>query len=463
MSVKLKKYESPKKSLCLCGSGEKFKHCCFGNHLSMSGRSSSKIIDLINEGELTEALRATREYITFYTLCHKTNTEPFLKSNNKGVSYLLDIDIKALDELVDLLFECYRKLGQIERFENVCEHLRRNILDPRWQKRVTYYQVLSKLDESNWSHSIGEKEVTKFEPIWDETDPEIIQVYLHFKSEKLPLMERVKLYEYLISLLEDKGHILQYRMAIAISYLCVCDKETALKLVSEAMDKYVEEEGDSLYSKLIYARCLSLHGDLRKNGNLKRLAYNKFEEILKCKDLTDLGSSEICFEMASCLFHLAKFDEAISYYQKAYEISGKEVIKVFLALCMAEKSDKEALTVLASVDSSYLNKSEFFDFAVNYAYAATKFENRLAIQSSLGLLKLTVCSEPIFEQRRLKSIFELNELLVTGKYSKKQYLLDMLKSLSKYLVLQPNVAGIGLDINKILKDQKTNKTFKADL
>lgn len=461
MSTKLKKYEPPKKSLCLCGSGEKFKHCCFGSHLVNSGRSSSKIIDLINEGELIEALRATREYITFYTLCHKTNTEPFIKSNNKGVSYLLNIDIKALDELVDLLLECYRKLGQVERFENVCEHLRRNILDPRWQKRVTYYQVLSKLD-GNWSQSIGEKEVTKFEPIWEETDPEIIQIYLHFKSEQLSLMERVKLYEYLISLLEDKGHILQYRMAIAISYLCVCDEETALKLISEAMEEYVEEESNSLYNKLIYARCLSLRGDLSRNGKLKRLAHNKFEEILKCKDLSDFGASEVWCEMASCLFHLAKFDEAISSYQRAYEISGKEVIKVFVALCMADKSDKEALTVLASVDSSSLNKSEFFDFAVNYAYAATKFESRTAIQSSLELLKSAVCSEPVFEQRRLKSICELNELLVTGKYSKKQYLLDMLKNLSKYLVIQPNVAGIGLNINQMFEDQKTNKAFKGD-
>ncbi|TKE88714.1 hypothetical protein FCV44_22130 [Vibrio kanaloae] len=461
MSIKLKKHEPPKKSLCLCGSGEKFKHCCFGNHHVMSGRSSSKIIDLINEGELSEALRTTREYITFYTLCHKTNTEPFIKSNNKGVSYLLDVDIKALNELADLLFECYRKLEQVERFENTCEHLRRNILDPRWQKKVTYYQVLSKLD-GNWSQSIGEKEVTKFEPIWEETDPEIIQIYLHFMSEKLPLMERVKLYEYLISLLEDKGHILQYRMAIAISYLFVCDEETALQLVSEAMEQYVEEECDSLYSKVIYARCISLRSDLSQNGKLKRLACNKFKEILKCNDLTDLGASEVWREMGSCLFHLAEFDEAISSYQRAYEISGKEAIKVFVALCLTDKSDKEALTVLASVDSLSLDKSEFFDFAVNYAYAATKFESRVAIQSSLELLKLAVCSEPVFEQRRLKSICELNELLVTGKYSKKQYLLDMLKSLSKYLVLQPNVAGIGLNLNKVFEEQKTNKRFKRD-
>ncbi|MEZ9702775.1 SEC-C metal-binding domain-containing protein, partial [Vibrio sp. 10N.286.45.F3] len=170
MSIKLKKHEPPMKSLCLCGSSDKFKHCCFGNHLSISGRSSSKIIGLINEDKLQEALRMTREYITFYTLCHKTNTEPFLKSTNEGVSYLLEIDIKALDELVDLLFECYRKLDQVERFENVCEHLRRNILDHRWQKRVSYYQVLSKLEANNWSNSIGEKEVTKFEPILDEND-----------------------------------------------------------------------------------------------------------------------------------------------------------------------------------------------------------------------------------------------------------------------------------------------------
>lgn len=450
------------KSLCLCGSSEKFKHCCYGNHLSISGRSSSKIIVLINEDKLQEALHMTREYITFYTICHKTNTEPFLRSTNKGVSYLLDIDIKALDELVDLLFECYRKLGQVERFENVCEHLRRNILDHRWQKRVSYFQVLSQLEANNWSNSIGEKEVTKFEPICDETDPEIIQVYLHFKSEQLSLMKRVSLYEHLISLLEDKGLILQYRMAIAISYLFVCDEETALKSVSDAMDQYIEEECDSLYSKLIYARCLSLRGDLSKNGNFKRLASEKYEEILLCKHLTDIGTSEVCCEIADCLFHLAKFDEAIKFYQRAYEISEKEVVKVFVALCMVDKSDKQALEVLDSVDYSSLNKSEFFDFAVNYAYVATKFESKVGIQSSLELLKSIACAEPIFEQRRLKLICELNDLLITGKYSKKQYLLDMLKKLNRYLLIQPNFSGIGLDINQMLKDQKTNKAFKRD-
>ncbi|MEZ9159515.1 hypothetical protein AB4169_14675 [Vibrio lentus] len=417
---------------------------------------------MINEDKLQEALRMTREYITFYTLCHKTNTEPFLKSINEGVSSLLEIDIKALDELVNLLFECYRKLDQVERFENVCEHLRRNILDHRWQKRVSYYQVLSKLEANNWSNSIGEKEVTKFEPIWDEIDPEIIQVYLHFKSEQLSLMKRVSLYEHLISLLEDKGHILQYRMAIAISYLYVCDEETALKLVSDAMDQYTEEECDSLYSKLIYARCLSLRGDLSKNGNLKKLASEKFEEILLCEHLTDIGASEVCCGIAGCLFHLAKFDEAIKFYQRAYEISEKEVIKVFVALCMADKSDKQALEVLDSVDSSSLNKSEFFDFAVNYSYAATKFESKVGIQSSMELLRSIACAEPVFEQRRLKLICELNDLLVTGKYSKKQYLLDMLKILNRYLLIQPNVAGIGLDINKILKGQKSNKVFRRD-
>lgn len=460
MNIKFKKHEPAKKSLCLCGSGEKFKNCCFGIHRSFLERSTSKIVDLINDDKLKEALCMTRGYITFYTLCHKTNTEPFLKSTNEEISNLLEIDIKALDCLVNLLFECYKKKGQVERFENVCEHLRRNILDHRWQKRVTYYQVLSKLEANSWSYSIGEKEVTKFSPIGEELDPEIIQLFLHFKSDQLPLMKRVNIYKHLISRLEDKGQILQYRIAIAISYLCVCDEETALKLVSEAMNKYIEEDSDSLYSKFIYAKCLSLRGDLSKNGNLKHLACEKFEEILKYKDLTDICVSEVWSEIASCLFHLAKFDEAIKSYQRAYEFSGREVIKVFVALCLVEKLDKQALIVLNSVDSSALNKSEFFDFAVNYAYIATKFENKVAIQFSLELLKSNIYSEPFFEQRKLKLICELNELLVTGKYSKKQYLLEMIKKLSKYLLLQPNIAGIGIDINQMIKDKKlTNNSM----
>lgn len=450
MSNQIKKYEPPKKSLCLCGSGEKFKHCCYGNHHVIAGRSSSELIDLINKGDISKAIKATREKITCYTICHKTNTEPYIQYNNQGVINLLDIDIKALSYLVELLLDCYRKLNVVEEFESVCERLRRNILDPRWQKKVTYYQVLSKV-AGNWSQRVGEKEVTKFEPISEEKDTEIIELYLHFMSEKLPLKEKIHLYEYLISLLTDKGHILQYRMAIAISYLYVCDEDSALQLITQAKDEYVEADDDPIYSKVIYARCTSLLGDLRKDGKLKKQAYYQFAKLLETGDLTDVGKSEILGAMANCLFHLSEFDAAINTYQHAYELSGKEVIKVFIALCFTEKSDKEALSILDSVNYSELEKSDFFDFSVNYAYTATKFENKLAIVASLKLLKMVVCSEPVFEQRRLELICELNEVLVTGKYSKKQYLLDMLRGLSKYLMFQPNFAGIGLNLNKVFE------------
>jgi lipopolysaccharide biosynthesis regulator YciM len=69
-----------------------------------------------------------------------------------SIEYLLDIDIKALGEIVSILFECYKKLARTHEFENVCERLRVNIKDARWQRRMTYYQIISKLN-NNWPNS----------------------------------------------------------------------------------------------------------------------------------------------------------------------------------------------------------------------------------------------------------------------------------------------------------------------
>jgi tetratricopeptide (TPR) repeat protein len=274
---------------------------------------------------------------------------------------------------------------------------------------------------------------------------------------KLSFKKRIELLEHLVSLLIDKGHLLQYRMAIAINYLYIGDYESAEKIASHAKDKFIESEDDSIYTKFMYAKCLSILADLRKSGSLKKESYFLLSKITANSDLTDEGRSRVLHEMADCLFHLSEFDAAIKTYEMAYKLSNNEINKVFIALCLADKSDNASLDLLNSINSESLDESEFFDYAVNYAYSATKFQNKMAIQKSLDLLKQVTAGEPIFEKKKLELICELTEILTTGQYSRKQYVLDILKGLSKYFILQPNIAGIGLDINRILTGEKVKK------
>lgn len=57
-------------------------------------------------------------------------------------STLLNVDINAMAELVDLLLLCYDKAGQSREVPECLERLRSNIQGARWQRKITYFQAM---------------------------------------------------------------------------------------------------------------------------------------------------------------------------------------------------------------------------------------------------------------------------------------------------------------------------------
>ena len=108
------------------------------------------------------------------------------------MEWLLDVDIKALSELVSTLLDCYRGLGELDEFINASERLRGHINDIRWNRKITYYQVVASLGEK-WSDSAGRKAIRKLLPVDNENDPEILQICLHFLPENSPFTKKLEL------------------------------------------------------------------------------------------------------------------------------------------------------------------------------------------------------------------------------------------------------------------------------
>ena len=71
----LAKYEPQLKESCLCGSGINFKNCCKNKY-----NSNSKAFQYYNNGQYKQALARCRHHITWYILCHRAHTIPFLLS-----------------------------------------------------------------------------------------------------------------------------------------------------------------------------------------------------------------------------------------------------------------------------------------------------------------------------------------------------------------------------------------------
>jgi hypothetical protein len=54
---------------------------------------------------------------------------------------LLEVDIRAMSEIVDDLLLCHIKTEMMSDFPAVLERLRGNINDPAWQLKITYLRI----------------------------------------------------------------------------------------------------------------------------------------------------------------------------------------------------------------------------------------------------------------------------------------------------------------------------------
>lgn len=459
MSVRRIRYKPALNSQCLCGSGLKFKRCCFGENDIACGKMIDAAKDLIKKKDYLTALKYVRHGITDYTILHKTNTAPYIATKNEGVTWLLDIDIKALSELTEYLLDCYRGLNDYQSFECDLERLRRNISDVRWQRKITYFQVIASLG-NHWSEKVGKREVEKLIPLDEENDTEIIQLYLQFRSDDLSFKKNLDILDRLISLIEKPSEKLHYTVVKAIKYLCIGDESESEKLIEQAINDYelTDWGNDNSYGHMQHARAISLLADLQHSAKLKIQSIQEFESLLENYAWTDSGIADIHFEIGKSLFHIKKFKEAIEQYRKSLSIQNLEIVKAFLSQAQIELNDSDAICTIRGVEDnlSELSESEKLDYIFTYTAIAIAFKQKRMIEKSLDYLNETSALAPAFEKQKSKLVSEISTIYKDGGLETKSNLLITLKKLfgftARYLILQPNIAGLGVNINKIADD-----------
>lgn len=271
-----KSHKPPLNSLCLCGSKLKYKRCCFEDGTTDVITYMNQAIKLVGAHEFEKALVFIRKSITGYTIKHKSFTARF-NPKDKAIKDLYDMDIDALAEQVDILLECYRGLNDYDQFIDDLERLRQNISVFRWQRKITYFQILGRLGDK-WSESVGKKEVRKLEPIDEDCDPELIELYYHFRADDLPFNKKIEVLDRLINSLSRSSQLLQYKSCKGVCYFLIGDEEKATSIIEHALEEYksfsLEEDGS--YGIYVKARTLSLLGDLKQSADLKKKHVKNF-------------------------------------------------------------------------------------------------------------------------------------------------------------------------------------------
>ncbi|MHB7565400.1 tetratricopeptide repeat protein [Citrobacter braakii] len=168
--------------------------------------------------------------------------------------------------------------------------------------------------------------------------------------------------------------------------------------------------------------------------------------------------ADIHAEIGRSFFHIRKFDEAIEHYEKSLQITDSNLVRIFLSQVKMDLNDKTAIDLITRVENDIpkLSESELIDFIFTYASISISFNDKEMIGKSLSYLSNSPTLELIFEKQKNEIISQITNLYASGSLKTHSSVLIKLKSMlsriSRYLILQPNIAGLGININNIVQD-----------
>lgn len=449
-----REYWKPKlNELCPCGSGEKYRDCCWtrlpGFDIGKAYTAACK------EQKFGRALVAARADVTQYTIWHRTNTAPMLHIG-EPIEQLLRIDVNALGEYVDRLSWLYFNTGKWKNWPAALDRLRANIGHEWWRKKILYQRAVFHLAPGG-SRSKARQELAQLGPITPaEDDIEILQLFIDLELRDASFSERTAFYDRILDLDDSAESQIQYRGAKAIDLLLHGDPKAAKKGLSAILDEFRGNEGLSAYARQKLYDVQETLGSMTNDSVLLRQTASELSAAMQDGGWTDQGSSNLYRKMGDCYRYAREWDLAIDAYEAAIALDGRLICRIHLAECFLYlKNIEKSVDQIESVPFDELDEPGMMDFIFTYSAIAIWSEKNEMLKKAHAWLKTLNATEPLFDQRRLNLLVRVTETAARGtatSEAKAESAPDSgIAVAARALMLQPNFFGIGINFNEIIE------------
>lgn len=411
--------------------------------------------------DLPAALLAARADVSQYIIWHRTNTEPLLRDAPPVGQQFLDIDVEALADAVESLCEVHWWSDQAGALMQALERLREAIKSPAWNRKITYFQALTE-SIANDNDTAARREFDKLLPVSEaEDDVDLLQLYFALYSETFGFAKAITICDQIIRAEDSLANQLQYGSAKAIRHFLIGDSQHAKaefdRIVKLA--RAAQQEGDlSEYEAWQMALAISFLGVLAHDVELFDEAIAILETQLANGDWKPSGLSNLQRQIADNHRHAERWPKAEAAYRAAIAAAPSTAAAIFLAeVVMLQGRTVEAAGILDKLEPATFDRGEHEDFVFVSATIAVELGDRQRMQVAARYLEGFEGSAPYFERRRLVFLLRVQQALRTGstpkiKRSLRRRLADSARGLSRYLILEPNIAGLGFNLNAMLND-----------
>ena len=458
----LKKYKIERNSPCPCGSGRKFKKCC-AQHLGTNLKD--KAFDFFERGNYSKAETAYRAFLTQYIIWYHEHTVPFHNACPSEADFLLLVDIEAVMEIVFQIANCLYHQKKTEEIDVFLEHSENIICDPRHTFNVRSYRAF-------WRDYLGNTEDAKF--LLRKADYVNIKLIadnafgrqgllfiLKILCLELSLSSNLEILQVLLERVEEDIDLVELLSHKALIYFFYLDQTSAEKFIGEAIEKIriLRKSIDHIEERylVISARTWELKGIISVSEDASKQAVEELNNLLPLFERNIDMLSWVNASIGHIYDFVGDLVKAKEYFQRSYDL--KKTIEVTIDLAKVN-------SLLGNIEEAngYLNEIRIEDIDENLSIDYYAVQANIAIKVSDKSSARIICDKlanldisiPQFQELRNIIRFALYDM-ITEKSDPDSLIQRIIKGMSRYLILQPNIFGIGININEIIKS-KEHKT-----
>jgi len=404
---------------------------------------------LVAKREFRQALPELRRHLTWYRLSHLAHTAVFLPTTNPAVLHLLEVDILAMFEMTERLMFCYMKTGAIHDFPAVLNELRSAIEDPRWLAKVTYLHALYLRNFR--SKAAAWRVITQSRLLSAVEDAELLSIAIEAAPPDFPPQDRITLAERILAVSDDPDHQLKYTTVKVILMFAELGDTSGINHLLAALETYekIPVGKRTTYGQWQLGSCYTLTARLAGREDLAKRAVAQFHSCLPNPDYTAIARADMLRECGECYIQLQDWQKARACFEASLNEADDALTLIYLAGAMVgQKEYSSALDTLENIDIRKLRPAGKVDLGFAWAELALATQEGAHKARALVSLQELQDTRGYFEKVRLALIAELKIERPIDR-ARPPFLRRMF---TRYLALQPNFFGLGLNLNAIIED-----------
>lgn len=442
---------------CPCGRGRAFQTCC-RPRLPGADKITKAWREAAEAGDWEEALLLVRADVAQYVIWHRRHTIPGLQHPDLPVD-MFGVDVEALSAHVGNLIQVLYRLDRLNQVPAILVKLRPAIADERWRRKIVYHRALATL--LTGGRERARLELEEAGPITaDEDDLDLLQIQVDLNGSRLGFTERQALYKRVTEITRSRADRLQYRGAAAFDVLLLGDEKGGRDAVVATIALGRELEAQKpLSSTAEYWLCRSLEtlAVLDQDRTTFNELIERLTRLLTAGAWTETGRADLLRNRGDAYRQAGDFKLAIDDYRASLRLVELGIVQVFLAECLYRDGFvAEALELIRTVPVDHLSADEVADHAFVYYYIARASNDAVALHEADQRLRAAVTPHPYFQGVRLQYLIDVQDALTALAASKEPVKLGAvmggLAKVSRYLILQPNFGGVGVNINNMIDD-----------